>query len=203
MKYLIVFAHPNPDSFNHAILDTVINKLTGLGVTVTVRDLYKINFNPCLGIKDLEAAHTGVVPEDVKTEQEFINEAENIIFISPIWWEGLPAILKGYFDRVFSLNFAYAGSDSGITGLLTNKKFGMYNTFGGTEEEQHRTHLADAFKLQIEKGIFDTCNSPLCFHHLFYNVELAGDKSRKEMLESINNDMEKFVLDPKFCPFFS
>ncbi|MEG1585283.1 MAG: NAD(P)H-dependent oxidoreductase, partial [Bacteroidales bacterium] len=101
MEHLIIYAHPNPNSFNHAILETCLNKLTALGASVEVRDLYKINFNPCFSLADLEAKQAGKVLPDVQIEQDYINKAEKITFIAPIWWGLLPAMLKGYFDRVF------------------------------------------------------------------------------------------------------
>lgn len=202
MRYLIVFAHPNPESFNHAILDTVINQLNSLGATVTVRDLYALNFNPCLGMADLAAYHAGKTPEDVKIEQQFINDADKIIFISPIWWGLLPAIMKGYFDRVFSVNYAYTILETGMTGLLGAKKFAMINTLGATHEEQERNHLTEAFNFIVDKGIFESCNSPLCFHRFFYGIDSVGEERRREMLEDVKKDIEKFVLDPNYCPFF-
>ncbi|MEG1616544.1 MAG: NAD(P)H-dependent oxidoreductase [Bacteroidales bacterium] len=202
MKHLIIYAHPNPDSFNHAILEATIEQLTALGAVVNVRDLYKLNFNPVLSLEDFRSKETGVVLPDVKVEQDFINEADKITFISPIWWGLFPAMLKGYFDRVFTKDFAYAMIDHNYTGLLGEKKFGMFNTLDATKEDMIRTGMSVAFNHIINDGIFGFCNSPLCFHRIFYAINSVGDQERLQMLSEVKKEVEKFVLDPTYCPFF-
>ena len=128
MKYLIVYAHPNPKSFNHAILETISGELQKKKKEVKVRDLYKIGFNPVLSIKDLSAIEKGAVPKDIKKEQNYISKADTLIFIFPIWWSAMPAMLKGYIDRVFSLKFAYDITADGVIGLLKGKKVFIVST---------------------------------------------------------------------------
>lgn len=202
MKHLIIYAHPNPESFNHAILETTINKLTALGASVEVRDLYKINFNPCFSLADMKARENGDVLPDVKTEQDYINQADKITFIAPLWWNLLPAILKGYFDRVFTINFAVAQMSNGWTGLLGEKKFGMFNTMAASKEEMIKNGDTTAFKQLVDKGIFEFVQSPLCFHQIFYGVDSGGQEKREEMLRETEKIIEQFVLDPNYCPFF-
>lgn len=84
--------------------------------------LYELNFNPVLGASDFISFSKGNTPEDIKEEQEHISWADSITFIYPVWWAGLPAILKGYVDRVFSHGFAYAYGENGIEKLLSGKK---------------------------------------------------------------------------------
>lgn len=122
MKHVIVYAHPNTESFNHAILETVKKELEEKGHEVRVRDLYELNFNPVLGASDFISFSQGNTPADIKEEQEHISWADSITFIYPVWWAGLPAILKGYVDRVFSHGFAYAYGENGIEKLLSGKK---------------------------------------------------------------------------------
>lgn len=105
MKHLVVYAHPVAGSVNHQLLNSVLESLKGH--EVEVRDLNQLAFNPVLSSEDLAGQRRGEVATDVKTEQDFIREADVITFIYPIWWAGLPAILKGYVDRVFSYGFAY------------------------------------------------------------------------------------------------
>ena len=69
MKHVIVYAHPNTESFNHAILETVKSELEGKGHEVRVRDLYELNFNPVLGASDFISFSKGNTPEDIKEEQ--------------------------------------------------------------------------------------------------------------------------------------
>lgn len=148
MKHVIVYAHPNTESFNHAILETVKSELEGKGHEVRVRDLYELNFNPVLGASDFISFSKGNTPEDIKEEQEHISWADSITFIYPVWWAGLPAILKGYVDRVFSHGFAYAYSENGIEKLLSGKKGLLLSTMGNTKEAYTAGGMFDAMKKQ-------------------------------------------------------
>ena len=78
MKYLIIYAHPNPGSFNHAILETISEELKNNNKDFTLRDLYNIHFNPILKAEDLVAIQNGVVPHDIKTEQDYIRSADTL-----------------------------------------------------------------------------------------------------------------------------
>ena len=130
MKHLIVYAHPYSESLNHSILDTTVNALKKNGHEVIVRDLYALDFQPVLKPEDTEAMKAGKTPDDIKTEQEFISEAEAITFIYPIWWTGLPAILKGYVDRVFHMGLLILLVKKVIIKLLKGKKGFIINTHG-------------------------------------------------------------------------
>ncbi len=85
MKYLVIYAHPNPASFNHAILETISEELKKKKKDFKVRDLYRTGFNPILSTKDLTAIQKGAVPKDVKKEQDYISKADALIFIFAIW----------------------------------------------------------------------------------------------------------------------
>ena len=198
MKHLIIFAHPNVDSFNHAILECVVNKLNSLGESVEVRDLYVMNFNPCYDVADYRSRESGELPRDIKAEQDYIINSDKITFISPIWWSSVPAIMKGYFDRVFTEDFAYSRVDDIVSGLLSEKKFGMINTLSATKEESVRIGTIDAFNTLVDKGIFELCASPLCFHKFLYNVSKESVEKKQLMLNDIEKIIEQFVLDPNY-----
>jgi NAD(P)H dehydrogenase (quinone) len=66
MKYLIIYAHPNPASFNHAIMETISEELKKSNKDFEIRDLYKVGFNPVLSTEDLAALQDGAVPHDIK-----------------------------------------------------------------------------------------------------------------------------------------
>ena len=124
MKVLIVYAHPSPQSFNHAILESFTKGLGEAGHTYEVVDLYAINFNPCLSGEDFAMFMEGKTPDDIRAQQEKVSQADGIVFIHPSWWSGPPAILKGWIDRVLSMGFAYMvdEKDGSHSGLLKNQK---------------------------------------------------------------------------------
>src|ERR1700750_3019483 len=107
MRHLIIYAHPNENSLNNHLLQTVIESLKKAHHDLQIRDLNKIGFNPVFSLEDMQGQFAGKIADDVKTEQDYISWAEQITFIYPIWWTGMPAIIKGYIDRVFSYGFAY------------------------------------------------------------------------------------------------
>ncbi|MBT2695949.1 NAD(P)H-dependent oxidoreductase [Bacillus sp. ISL-40] len=191
MNHLIVYAHPNPNSYNHAILETTVNTLKENGHEVSVRDLYALNFEPVLRFEG-----KGEVPPDIKTEQEFITKADVITFIYPIWWTGLPAILKGYVDRVYSYGFAYEYAEDGtINKLLSGKKGLIINTYGTPKEIYDSIGMTESLKKTSTTGIFEFCGIESVGHVLFGSVPQVDDATRKGMLDEV-----KTKLNSLFAP---
>lgn len=195
MRHLIIYAHPNENSLNHHLLNTVVETLQFRNEEVVVRDLYTIDFDPVLSLDDMQGQRMGKVLDDVKTEQEYISWAEQITFIYPIWWTGLPAIMKGYIDRVFSYGFAYR-YDQGIQkGLLKSKKTVIINTHGKSHEEYEKTGMDKALTLTSDNGIFIYSGLEI-IRHLFFD---KADKASPENLEiwkgQIKNLYSEHVLN--------
>lgn len=190
MKHLILYAHPNPNSFNHAILETTVKTLESKGQEVKVRDLYALDFNAILKGSDFEGFQSGNTPQDIKKEQEYISKADVITFIYPVWWTGLPAILKGYVDRVFSYGFAYQyGEDGNVIGLLKGKKGLIINTHGTPKEIYDANGMTDALKKTSDTGIFEFCGVEVTDHLLFGSVPVVDDETRKNMLSQIEGKL--------------
>ena len=183
MKYLIVYSHPNPKSFNHAILETIAGELKKKKKEFKVRDLYKIGFDPALSAKDLSSIQNGAVPKDIKKEQSYINKADIIIFVFPIWWSAMPAMLKGYIDRVFSLKFAYdITADGEITGLLKGKKVFLVSTTGATKEDYEKMGAFNMMNMAMDMAIFQFCGMEVIGHKYFSAVPYVSQQDRKKML---------------------
>ncbi|CAI8733289.1 NAD(P)H-dependent oxidoreductase [Priestia megaterium] len=191
MKHLIVYAHPNPESLNHAILDTTVNTLKKNGHEVVVRDLYALDFQPVLKPEDTEAMKAGQTPNDIKTEQEFISEAEAITFIYPIWWTGLPAILKGYVDRVFAYGFAYAPGEEGIIKLLKGKKGLIINTHGTPNEVYDEIGMTAGLKITSDIGIFDFTGIETVEHLLFGSIGYLDEEGYKGILNKVEDTFNR------------
>jgi NAD(P)H dehydrogenase (quinone) len=94
MKYCIVYAHPNPLSFSHAIKQRVVEIIESRDAIYEIIDLYDDNFNPVLNAEDFIALQNGEVLPEVEKYQQQVANADHLIFIYPIWWYGQPAILK-------------------------------------------------------------------------------------------------------------
>jgi NAD(P)H dehydrogenase (quinone) len=185
MKYLIVYAHPNPRSFNHAILETISGELKKKKKEFTVRDLYKIGFNPVLSTKDLEAVQNGAVPKDIKKEQSYISKADTLIVIFPIWWSAMPAMLKGYIDRVFSLGFAYDITEDAVVGLLKGKKVFLVSTTGATKEDYEKMGAFKMMNMSMDMAIFQFSGMEVIGHQYFSAVPYVSQQDRKKMLKEL------------------
>jgi NAD(P)H dehydrogenase (quinone) len=194
MKYLIVYAHPNPKSFNHAILEAISGELRKKKKEVKVRDLYKIGFNPVLSTKDLSSIQNGAIPSDIKKEQNYINKADIIIFVFPIWWSAMPAMLKGYIDRVFSLKFAYDITDDAVVGLLKGKKVFLVSTTGATKEQYEEMGAFDMMNMAMDMAIFQFSGMEVLGHQYFSAVPYVSRRARGKMLSELRTLIKDKVL---------
>lgn len=126
MNVLIVFAHPEPKSFNGALFDTAVRELQAAGHEVVTSDLYRMGFDPVSDRQNftsvldadylkLQAEEThatacaGFAPE-IETELRKLEACDLLILQFPLWWFGLPAILKGWVDRVMAMGRTYSFS---------------------------------------------------------------------------------------------
>ena len=139
MHALIVHAHPEPRSFCAALRDAAADELTRAGVSVDVSDLYEDAFVPVLSWHDFTAPAepgflrpmeeqaaavlAGTLASDVREQVERLQRADLVIVNAPMWWYSVPAITKGWFDRVLVNGVAYGVGDSKpFAGPLTDKR---------------------------------------------------------------------------------
>jgi len=147
---LIIHAHPEKKSFNSALKDATVQHFQNNGAQVKVSDLYSMGFNPVgdkhdflslsnpeffkYQMEQVNAFEKNLFAEDVKTEMEKLLWCDTLIFNFPLWWFGLPAILKGWVDRVFAMGFSY-GAGKGVydNGTFKDKFAFCIITTGGPE----------------------------------------------------------------------
>src|SRR5690606_9805111 len=186
-KTLIVIAHPDPNSFNQAIKTHLVAALNEQNHWVKVRDLYALKFNPVLSLDELKRyeSQEGEVPIDVKAEQDEILWADHLIFIYPTWWWSMPAVMKGYIDRVFVPGFAFEVGDKGIEGLLEGKTAWIIQTTGSDQDYIEENGLDKMVKTPIEIGLFNFCGIDVVDHQILAGVPFVTDGEREEMLEGL------------------
>ena len=190
MNVLIVYAHPNPLSFNQSILRVVDNAFKKKGATVRLKDLYAERFDPVLGEAQLSLQNEGKLPDEIKREQEQITWADTIVVIYPLWWFDRPAILKGWFDRVFTNGFAFNYDGSDVKGLLKDKRALVIVTAGGTKEDFGKN--ADQLTKSTTEGTLAFCGITDIVDSVFYSVPVVDDEARKKMLDEVEALVEKF-----------
>jgi len=129
MKVLIVYSHPSKDSYTYEILQHLKSNLKDKEIDFEISDLYAMNFQSDMseeeyqreGFANLEIA----IPEDVIVEHKKIEESDCIIFIYPVWWSDCPAKLKGWFDRVYSVGYAYGYEESSKVNKMKTIPYGL------------------------------------------------------------------------------
>lgn len=138
MQVLIVHCHPEPRSFNGALTDVAVETLRRLGHTVEVSDLYAEGFNPVEGpehyrnrldsacfaalAEQRHAYRTGSLPADVRREIDRLERADLVVLQFPLWWHAQPAMLKGWFDRVFVSGGLYTSTMRYDRGFFRSKR---------------------------------------------------------------------------------
>ncbi len=110
MRVLAIHAHPSPDSFNRALFDAACRALRTAGHEVTEIDLYAEDFRAEMSADERRAYHSDqpICSPDVEHHARLVRETDVLVFVYPTWWMGLPAILKGWLDRVLVPGVAFS-----------------------------------------------------------------------------------------------
>lgn len=123
MQHLVVVAHPAKDSFTIQLARAYADELERLAHAQRTYDLYRMGFNPILDANELlPVGANHPARADVSKAQNDIRAADALTTIYPIWWMSMPAMMKGYIDRVFARGFAYKSRNGNVRGLLSGKK---------------------------------------------------------------------------------
>jgi len=150
MKVLLVFAHPEPRSFCGAMRDTAMEVLSATGHELRRSDLYSMGFDPVGDRKDfltvadpqffkyqkeqLVASDRGGFAPGLAAEMAKLSWCDLVVFLFPLWWFSVPAIMKGWFDRVLAMGFAYGGGRWFETGPLRGRRALLAMTTGAWRE---------------------------------------------------------------------
>lgn len=188
--HLIIFAHPNPDSFTRAMVTRAVETSVQQGVKTVVRDLYDMNFNPVLSLAELK----GDISSEILQEQQYIREADLITLIYPLWWMGFPAILKGYLDRVLTHGFAYKTDEMGSVGLLGDKKMQQFINIGSNEQTYRENGYAQGLDVCLVNGLFNFCGITDIRYRLFGSLYLIDDADRRAMLDEVAETTQNGLL---------
>jgi NAD(P)H dehydrogenase (quinone) len=127
------------------------------GRTYEVADLYAEKFDPVFAPDDYCQFEGGTMSEAILAEQRRVDRADAIVIISPLWWLGFPAMLKGWFDRVWSNGWAYEFENDPEGSLLRPRPFLLILTTGGSAGSFARHKYADALDVLIRDGILGWC----------------------------------------------
>jgi putative NADPH-quinone reductase len=132
MRVLMIYAHPREDSLAAALRDAARAGLEAAGHVVEIRDLYAEGFNPALSAEERGRYHDVAVNlEGIEDHVASLRAADALLLVHPTWWYGMPAMIKGWFDRVWSPGVAFKLGEGAIEPLLTNiTRIGVVTTYG-------------------------------------------------------------------------
>lgn len=146
MKVFVVYCHPSNDSFTYAVKESFLKGLEAANHEYLVSDLYAEGFNPVISeseyIREGFYRENDSVADDVIREQDRINWADSIVFIYPDFWTASPAMLEGWFQRVWTYGFAYGDKP----GMRTLEKAVFLITMGGSLLDDIRLEQLEAMK---------------------------------------------------------
>ncbi len=182
MNVLIIYSNHHAGNFNWQLLENLKEQLQNDGNEFVVRDLYELEFNPVLRTRDFEMISSGNIPDDIAREQSFVSWADALVFIYPVWWGGMPAIVKGYIDKVFSWGFAYKSGGGGVYPLLQGKKALIMNTMGQSRAEYERG-LFQAMNLINVEAVFGFCGIEVAQQLYFSSIHTASTKEIAAYME--------------------
>lgn len=202
-KVLIIHAHPEPKSFCASLKNTAVDYFQSQGAEVKVSDLYAMGFNPVGDKHDfvklenesffkyqteqVHAFQNDLFETSLKEEMTKLEWCDTLIFNFPLWWFGLPAILKGWVDRVFAMGFVY-GAGKGVydNGVYKNKIAFTCITTGGPEVAYGpggRNGPLETILFPIHHGMFYFLGIKTLPPFITFAPTRISEEERKEQLE--------------------
>jgi len=204
MKILYIYAQQEPTSFNAALKDTALAALGENGHEVELSDLYAMKFNPVLTEKDftkrkkpdvfkpffeaIQASKTGAFAPDILAEMEKIKWADLLIFQFPIYFTSMPAIMKGWIDRVLAPGFGFNPITKSAyeTGLLKGKSAMIVTTTGASQEWYSEGGEHGDLNKHLESVthcVFEYMGMQVLPSHIIYEVSGFSKEKGAEELE--------------------
>ncbi len=223
MNILIVYSHFEPSSFTAAMKNVVLEVLGRQGHNVVLTDLYGQGFSPVAQKWDfvttsgehfnymMEQKHAArlsmAFSPDITGEMQKVTNADVIIFISPLWWSSVPAMLKGWFDRVLAMGFAWDSGKFYENGLLRGKQAMMIMSAGHPAQYysaggQHKASV-EQMLYPINWGTLAFCGLNVHDPYVALNVLGSSDAQRDSTLKDLGFRLEHIVDSPQWLHFFS
>lgn len=194
MQCLVVIAHPLADSLNASLAKTAVQELESAGHQVRLQDLYQSGFAPALTAAELRSHGSQFDATSLRSEIENLLWAEAIVLVFPTWWFGFPAILKGWFDRVWAPGIAYDQVDgvAAIKPRLDRLRSAVAITTQGAPWWVDRLVMRQPVKRVLKTSILQLC-APACRLQFltFYSCEKLSPTAVEGMKAKIARLLQK------------
>jgi len=194
MKISVILAHPNPQSFNHAIAQTAVRTLQESDHQVAFHDLYAEGFDPLLPAAEIP--DEAPLDSCIAAHCAEVAAAEGIVIVHPNWWGQPPAILKGWVDRVLRAGVAYrfleGDSGEGVPiGLLQARAALVFNT-SNTPRKRELEVFGDPLEALWKTCIFDLCGVKAFYRRMFGVVVTSTLEERQRWLAEIREAIKRY-----------
>jgi len=201
MKVFIVYWHPEPKSFNGAMFRTACETLAAASHEVRTSDLHEMRFDPVSSrknfttvkepnyfkqqIEELHATDNHGFAAEVESEIKKMEGCHLMIWQFPLWWFGLPAVLKGWVDRVFAMGRTYGGGHFYESGVFRGKRAFLALTTGGPDEAYRRGGFngdIEAILRPIHRGMLQFVGFDVLAPQIVYGPVHLTDEQRRQHL---------------------
>ncbi len=170
MNHAVILAHPKPDSFCAALAGSYAAAARNLGHHVLVRDLYAMDFDPRLKASEIPCETGYACETDVAAERAALRDVDVFTFVYPFWFNGPPAILKGYVDRVFSMGFGYDSALAEMVPRLTGRKLFSITTSGAPDHWVRQTGALRTLVAQLDRHLAEVTGMAVADHLHFGGI---------------------------------
>lgn len=191
-KAMVIFAHPVPESYSASLHACVVDTLTAKGWQVDDCDLNAEGFQPVMTCEERRTYHDETINQNpVQTYVDRLQATDALLFVFPVWNFGYPAILKGFFDRVFLPGVSFKLVDGQVSAALTNiQKSAVVTTYGGT---MLRSFLAgDPPRRLMKRSVRYVMGGAPMEYLALYDMNRASDHAREAFLAKVQMKMERF-----------
>jgi NAD(P)H dehydrogenase (quinone) len=164
MRHVVVLAHPDAGSFNAAVAGAYAAAVQAASHEATLRDLYRLGFDPRLRASELPWRGDFAPGADVLVERAAIEPADVVVFVYPLWFNAPPAMLKGYVERVFGMGFGYGAAAPGTRPLLAGKSLVTISTSGAPDAWVDQTGAVARLRAGFDDHLAAVCGLTVLEH---------------------------------------
>ncbi len=180
---LVILGHPDNESLCNAFAESYKKGAEDNGSEIRMLKLSDINFNPHLekGYKEKQPLESGLE----KAKQD-IQWADHLVFVYPVWWASVPAVLKGFIDRVFTPGFAFrSGSKVGLPEKLLKGKTARLIVTMDSPKWYYRWFMKDTSHMMMKKGVLEFCGIKPVKISSFSPIKGAPEKLKKNWIDQV------------------
>jgi NAD(P)H dehydrogenase (quinone) len=191
LKHAVTLAHPNERSFAAAVASAYTCAAQSLGHVVIQRDLYRMNFDPCLKPSEIPSEKPFGPESDVITERALLKDVDVFALVYPLWLNAPPAIMKGYLERVFGFGFAYGADGRSFNPLLAGRKLITFSSSGAPLAWVQRIGAFDAIHTLFDCYFADLCGMDSLDHVHFGNIRPGASE---DFIHARLNEVHESVI---------